>query len=306
MITHIRTAAVALVLFSIPALAAAHGNYSSANYIGVDDVNDSGGGNAASANYGQISAVGQGGQGTVSSANYFVHAGFLHPAPSSPTPTATPTITPTLTVTATLTSTPTFTHTSTATCTSTVSPTASITGTATLTPENTATASPTVTLTQTASATLTASATSTATLTASLTATATPSLTASPTTTISPTRTLSPTVSRTASITPTHTQTPARENPRAGLDLGGRGLMAYPNPAHGRMTFVFHLESAAKVEIHIFNLAGERTVVLSGDFPAGRGQMLAWNAHDTAPGIYLARMYLAGAEKAALKIAVVK
>lgn len=91
-----------------------------------------------------------------------------------------------------------------------------------------------------------------------------------------------------------------------GPDLGGKAVVAYPNPAKDRMTFVFHLETAAKVEIRLYNLAGEQVAALSGDFAAGRGQSLVWNLADAAPGVYLARMLVNGSEKAKLKTAVIK
>lgn len=82
-------------------------------------------------------------------------------------------------------------------------------------------------------------------------------------------------------------------------------MLAYPNPARDRLTFVFHLDAAAKVEIHVYNLAGEQVAALSGDFPAGPGQSLVWNLADVAPGVYVARMAVDGSEKATLKVAVI-
>lgn len=92
----------------------------------------------------------------------------------------------------------------------------------------------------------------------------------------------------------------------SGADLGGKSVVAYPNPARDRMTFVFHLDAAARVEMHIYNLAGEQVANLSGDFPAGRGQSLVWDLKEVAPGVYVARMFVAGKEKATLKAAVIR
>jgi hypothetical protein len=72
------------------------------------------------------------------------------------------------------------------------------------------------------------------------------------------------------------------------------------------MTFVFHLDAAARVEIHLYNLAGEQVAALSGNFAAGRGQSLVWNLADVAPGVYVCRMAVAGGGKAKIKVAVVK
>lgn len=83
-------------------------------------------------------------------------------------------------------------------------------------------------------------------------------------------------------------------------------MLAFPNPAKGLMTFVFHLDEAARVEIRIYNLAGEQVVSLTDDFPAGRGQSLRWDLTGRAAGVYLARMLVDGTEKSKLKLAVVK
>ena len=83
-------------------------------------------------------------------------------------------------------------------------------------------------------------------------------------------------------------------------------MLAFPNPARDRMNFVFHLDSAARVEIRIYNLAGEQAAALAGDFAAGRGQSLVWDLKDVAPGVYVARMLVGGKERAKLKLAVAK
>lgn len=72
------------------------------------------------------------------------------------------------------------------------------------------------------------------------------------------------------------------------------------------MTFAFHLDAAAKVEIRLYNLAGEQVANLAGDFTAGRGQSLVWNLKAVAPGVYVARMFASGNERATFKVAVVK
>ncbi|MEW6515547.1 MAG: T9SS type A sorting domain-containing protein [candidate division FCPU426 bacterium] len=119
-----------------------------------------------------------------------------------------------------------------------------------------------------------------------------------------PTPVISPTPTATNTATPAATGTPS--NPLANADLAGKAVVAFPNPAKDRMTFVFHLEAAAKVEIRLYNLAGEQVAALSGDFAAGRGQSLAWNLSGIAPGVYVARMLVNGNEKAKAKVAVVK
>ena len=91
-----------------------------------------------------------------------------------------------------------------------------------------------------------------------------------------------------------------------GIDLGGKTVLAFPNPAKVRMTFVFHLEAMAPVKIQIYNLVGEQTASLAGDFPAGRGQSLAWDLDGVAPGVYVARFWVNGEIKRKFKVAVVK
>lgn len=130
------------------------------------------------------------------------------------------------------------------------------------------------------------------------TATPTPTFTATATPAGSP----ASTASATATLTPTVTAT----NALAGVSLGGKTVLAFPNPAKSRITFVFHLEQAATVKIMVYNLAGEQAAELSERFPAGPGQSLTWDCRDAAPGVYLARVLINGAEKAKLKVSVIK
>jgi hypothetical protein len=113
-----------------------------------------------------------------------------------------------------------------------------------------------------------------------------------------------PAVTATPTVTPTPTATPTTA--LSSVNLGGKQVLAYPNPGKGQMTFVFHLDQAAAVKIAIYNLAGEQVVELSGEFSAGQGQSLVWDCRDTAPGVYLARFLVNGAEKAKLKVGVIK
>lgn len=120
----------------------------------------------------------------------------------------------------------------------------------------------------------------------------TPAVTATPTAT--PTPTISP--------TPTVTAT----NALSGVDLAGKQVLAYPNPAQGKMTFVFHLDQAAAVKIAVYNLAGERVAELTADLAAGPGQALVWDCKGAAPGVYVARFLVNGTEKAKLKVSVIR
>ncbi len=140
--------------------------------------------------------------------------------------------------------------------------------------------------------------TATITPTYSPTATITPTLTITVTSTISPTSTVTPTMTLTPTVTPT--------TALGDVDLGGKQVLAYPNPAQDQMTFVFHLDQAAEVKVLIYNLAGERVAELSGDFTAGRGQTLVWECGDVAPGVYLAVVLHDNKKKDTLKIAITK
>lgn len=60
------------------------------------------------------------------------------------------------------------------------------------------------------------------------------------------------------------------------------------------------------MKIMVYNLAGEQAAELSERFPAGPGQSLTWDCRDAAPGVYLARVLINGAEKAKLKVSVIK
>jgi hypothetical protein len=95
-------------------------------------------------------------------------------------------------------------------------------------------------------------------------------------------------------------------NPWLALDLGAKGIRAFPNPAKGQMKFVFRLDAAAAIKIQIYNLAGERVASLYGEFAAGSGQSLVWDLDGVASGVYVARVFKNGSEKAELKVAVVR
>ncbi|MEW6515354.1 MAG: T9SS type A sorting domain-containing protein [candidate division FCPU426 bacterium] len=294
--------AIGLLLAAPLGLSAAwaHSGFASGNYIGVDDVQDSGGNTANSANYTALSAIGQVGIDTAASANYIVYAGFLHAALLNPTstPTPTPSITPTLSPT------PTESETFTASPTLTATPTLSASPTSTGTPADTQTVTATITLTATSTPTATATATATLTATHSPTGTVTGTATASAT--VSPTFTASPTPTRSPTPADTATPTATTANPLQDLDLGGRIVLAYPNPAAREMRFALHLERPARVTIAIYNASGERVARLEESLPAGRGLLLRWDCADAAPGLYFARVLFEGNLQATLKVSVVK
>lgn len=287
--------------------AAAHSNFSSANYIGVDDAQDAGGSSAASTNYGQLSAVGQTADSTVTSAHYVNYAGFLHAAFLNPTPTPSPTATPAYSPTATATPTASFTpsESPTATITPSITPTATMTPTITDTPEHTPTATPSITITLTVTATATASPTSTATGTLTLTFTQTPSRTITLTPTISPTPSHSPTISPTMAITltatPTLTQTAVPQS--AGPDV-----VCYPNPVRSgsQVHFCVQVDNATapcQVVISLYNLAGEKAADLSATGQAGIN-ILNLDTAGLSGGLYFYGVCVKGQDQAFGKLAV--
>ena len=81
--------------------------------------------------------------------------------------------------------------------------------------------------------------------------------------------------------------------------------MAMPQPGNGRIQFLLTLKTPAIVEINLYNLGGERVAVLEGNLAAGT-QALSWDCAAVAPGIYLARVLVAGEEFQKLKVAIVR
>jgi len=49
------------------------------------------------------------------------------------------------------------------------------------------------------------------------------------------------------------------------------------------------MEAPGKVQIEIFNIAGEKVEVLGAQLSAGPGR-IAWNVQPVAPGVYLYRL----------------
>lgn len=82
--------------------------------------------------------------------------------------------------------------------------------------------------------------------------------------------------------------------------------MAYPNPAKDKMTFRVRLETAAEVELRIYNLAGELVFKLAEELPEGE-QSLAWNdCRQVAAGLYIVQCFVDGQETGKIKIAIIR
>jgi len=84
----------------------------------------------------------------------------------------------------------------------------------------------------------------------------------------------------------------------------------YPNPAQGPSTTIrYRLESAAEVTIHIFDLAGELIIEMTGPGYAQTENEAVWDLGGITSGVYLARVCASsGGRKqiAIIKIAVAK
>ncbi len=200
-------------------------------------------------------------------------------------PTGVPTITPE--VTPTYTSTPIYTYTATLTVTPTVTPVVTRTSTSTptititWTPTNTATSSPSMT----PSPSITPLATQTLTTTPTLSVTTTHTPTITPTSSHSPTSTITPTQTHTLISTLTSTQTASSRPSYITLD---RDVIAYPNPARGRVIFAWKEAGVDKVNIDIYEISANRVAALQQSSPPSN--TLIWDVGDLAPGIYLYRI----------------
>ncbi|MEW6515327.1 MAG: choice-of-anchor Q domain-containing protein [candidate division FCPU426 bacterium] len=244
----------------------------------------------------------------------------------TPTFTATSSFTATRTVTSTPTVTPSFTATVTQADTRTATPSGTATVTATATATLTATQADTRTATPSGTATVTATATATRTATATVTATGTASSTASPTLNATQTDTPTPTMTPIAPDTPTFTPTPIGYPPAlsatptatvtltvtatgGGLEqvaLNHKRVLAYPNPAKDRMSFLLHLSQPSAVQISILNFGGEKVALLRQSLPAGAGQTIVWNCGDVASGLYLVVITLDNEVYEVLKVAIMR
>lgn len=143
---------------------------------------------------------------------------------------------------------------------------------------------------------------STATPTITFTVTPTPSITL--TSTISPTRTISATFTISPTCTPTPTITPT--SALAGIFLGDKVVLLYPNPFADQAQFLIHLDNAAEVKIIIYNMVGEKIAELLENLPVGHGQIIIWDCSQVATGIYIARVFIQGREVQKLKLALTR
>lgn len=100
-----------------------------------------------------------------------------------------------------------------------------------------------------------------------------------------PTNTPTPT----ATVTPTATSQIPRVNEAAGT------IVAYPNPAKGKVYFYLAGVLADKLTIRIYNLAGQIIAKVQTGSPTRTAAPLMWNAAGVAPGVYIYQVTLSQA-----------
>ncbi len=158
------------------------------------------------------------------------------------------------------------------------------TDTPTITPTftKTPTRTPSFTITPTATRSVTYTGTPTYTPTSTVTPTATESATytVTPTSTITSTFTASPTITVTYTVTPTSTP---HILPRAEL-------IAYPQPAQGRINLAFNSQGSCTVKVTLYNMTGERVLQMTAQPAYNNGvSMVTMNTPSLASGVYIIR-----------------
>ncbi|HQI40293.1 MAG: hypothetical protein B6D44_00915 [Ignavibacteriales bacterium UTCHB2] len=85
----------------------------------------------------------------------------------------------------------------------------------------------------------------------------------------------------------------------------------YPNPVYGNQTSIrYFVNEDSKINIKIFDLAGDFVAELNDNAQGGMNNETVWNVNDIQSGVYLARIEASGSsgktESVVIKIAVVK
>ncbi len=106
----------------------------------------------------------------------------------------------------------------------------------------------------------------------------------------SPTFTPTPSPTITATATAEATSSPT-STPTIGVKVDEGQVVAFPNPARGKVAFAYAAPGVAKVKIDIYRLTGERVASLE-ERKDGSAQTFttAWEAAGVAPGIYFCRI----------------
>ncbi len=97
-----------------------------------------------------------------------------------------------------------------------------------------------------------------------------------------------PIATPTQAPSPSHTSTPIN-TATSTIDLKGKSVIAYPNPGSDFVAFSWEESQFDKVDIFIFNPAGERIAKLHSLSPC---QGLTWSTQGIPPGIYLYQVFL--------------
>ncbi len=131
--------------------------------------------------------------------------------------------------------------------------------------------------------------------TATFTRTPTPTGTSSPTPSISPTNTHTPTITLTVSVSATYT-TSSTVTPVPQIILIDK-VITYPSPAKGNdLWFYYTVAGPAQVRIELYNVVGEKGLVLTESHAASGNQRTRWDIRDVAPGIYFYRLRIEDAQ----------
>lgn len=91
----------------------------------------------------------------------------------------------------------------------------------------------------------------------------------------------------------------------------GNKAYNYPNPVYGGETSIrYYVDEDSKINIKIFDLAGDLVAELNDNASGGMDSETMWNVNDIQSGVYLARIEATGSsgksESVVIKIAVVK
>ena len=83
--------------------------------------------------------------------------------------------------------------------------------------------------------------------------------------------------------------TPPTPEPPA-IPANTRLWQNYPNPFNPSTEIVFDLPRAARVEVAVFNIMGQRVATLVDDVRAAGTHRVSWDGHDLSSGIYFCRL----------------
>jgi hypothetical protein len=70
-------------------------------------------------------------------------------------------------------------------------------------------------------------------------------------------------------------------------------IFAYPNPAKGKVTFLFNLTEASDVDIEIFDISGDKVAELRVP-QLEKNKGVEWKCEEMAAGIYLIKAQIKG------------